>query len=130
MRTDVDTPRGATQFGSLVVCLPYPHQGGQLRMAHQGQETICDWSAKKGEAIKWAAFYSDCEHEVLEVISGHRITLTYNLYGTCLPGLFFHKCAGRHLLEETNFRDSSTKTLRMRTSSRDNEADFTIICSS
>ena len=55
-------------------------------MAHQGQETICDWSAEKGEAIKWAAFYSDCEHEVLEVISGHRITLTYNLYGMCLPG--------------------------------------------
>jgi hypothetical protein len=30
--------------------------------------------------IQWAAFYSDCEHEVLEVTSGHRITLTYNLY--------------------------------------------------
>ena len=54
-------------------------------MAHQGQETICDWSAKKGEAIQLAAFYSDCEHEVLEVISGYRITLTYNLYGKCLP---------------------------------------------
>ena len=26
----VDTPRGATQFGSLVVCLPYPHQGLSL----------------------------------------------------------------------------------------------------
>jgi hypothetical protein len=25
-RKHVDTPRGATQFGSLVVCLPYPHQ--------------------------------------------------------------------------------------------------------
>ena len=30
--------------------------------------------------IQWAAFYSDCEHEVEEVIAGHRITLTYNLY--------------------------------------------------
>lgn len=36
-------------------------------------------------AVKWAAFYSDCEHEVLEVTSGHRITLTYNLYYT--PGI-------------------------------------------
>lgn len=27
-----------------------------------------------------AAFYGDCEHEVLEVTSGYRITLTYNLY--------------------------------------------------
>lgn len=30
--------------------------------------------------IEWAAFYSDCEHEVMEVSSGHRLTLTYNLY--------------------------------------------------
>lgn len=26
-KAHVDTPRGPTQFGSLVVCLPYPHQG-------------------------------------------------------------------------------------------------------
>jgi hypothetical protein len=26
------------------------------------------------------ATYSDCEHEVLEVTRGHRVTLTYNLY--------------------------------------------------
>ena len=31
-------------------------------------------------SIRWAAFYSDCEHEVKEVTSGHRVTLTYNLY--------------------------------------------------
>lgn len=29
-----------------------------------------------------AAFYSDCEHEVREVTSGYRLTLTYNLYVT------------------------------------------------
>jgi hypothetical protein len=38
-----------------------------------------DWSGPS-KNIKWAAFYSDCEHEVLEVTSGHRMTLTYNLY--------------------------------------------------
>jgi hypothetical protein len=38
-----------------------------------------DWSGPDND-IKWAAFFSDCEHEVLEVTSGHRITLTYNLY--------------------------------------------------
>ena len=30
--------------------------------------------------IRWAAFFSDVEHEVLEVTEGHRVTLTYNLY--------------------------------------------------
>ncbi|KAL8895149.1 MAG: hypothetical protein Q9192_003812, partial [Flavoplaca navasiana] len=34
--------------------------------------------------LNWAAFYGDCEHEVLEVTSGHRVTLTYNLYYTTI----------------------------------------------
>ncbi|KAL8915126.1 MAG: hypothetical protein Q9172_006955 [Xanthocarpia lactea] len=79
----VDTPRGATQFGSLVVCLPCRHQGGALRISHgqesHKQETILHWGGQDA-MIQWAAFYSDCEHEVKEVIAGHRITLTYNLY--------------------------------------------------
>ncbi|KAH0533790.1 hypothetical protein FGG08_007556 [Glutinoglossum americanum] len=79
-KAHVDTPRGATQFGSLVVCLPYPHEGGQLAVRHKDLETIYDWSNTGTNEIAWAAFYSDCEHEVFEVKSGHRITLTYNLY--------------------------------------------------
>ncbi|KAH7381399.1 hypothetical protein DE146DRAFT_773172 [Phaeosphaeria sp. MPI-PUGE-AT-0046c] len=75
----VDTPRSELQFGSLVVCLPCEHEGGQLIVRHQGHTTTFDWSDEPND-IKWAAFYSDCEHEVLEVTSGHRITLTYNLY--------------------------------------------------
>jgi hypothetical protein len=78
----VDTPRGFTQFGSLVVCLPNVHEGGHLRVAHKGVERFFDLGSKavNNSAIQWAAFYSDCEHEVLPVISGHRITLTYQLY--------------------------------------------------
>lgn len=53
-------------------------------MAHHGLEMEWDWSNKRktedDESIEWAAFYSDCEHEVKEVTSGHRVTLTYNLY--------------------------------------------------
>lgn len=62
-----------------MVCLPCDHEGGQLVVRHQDQAATFDWSGS-GSDIKWAAFYSDCEHEVLEVTSGHRITLTYNLY--------------------------------------------------
>lgn len=71
-------------MGSLVVCLPALHEGGQLVVRHQGREKVFDWSGEKGtNTIQWAAFFSDCEHEVLEVTSGHRVTLTYNLYSTC-----------------------------------------------
>lgn len=55
------------------------------------QNVIFDWSTTRGAApaeIKWAAFYSDCEHEVHEVTSGHRVTLTYNLYLTRGVGHF------------------------------------------
>ncbi|TVY33603.1 hypothetical protein LSUB1_G007087 [Lachnellula subtilissima] len=75
----VDTPRGATQFGSLVICLPNPFKGGQFCVTHKGHSTFFDWD-ENATSIQWAAFYSDCEHEVLEVTEGHRITLTYNLY--------------------------------------------------
>lgn len=82
----VDTPRGNSQIGSLVVCLPLLHEGGQLQIRHKGEETTYDWGNATNE-ISWAAFYSDCEHEVLEVTSGHRITLTYNLYALRRSGM-------------------------------------------
>lgn len=78
-KAHVDTPRSNGQFGSLVVCLPLAHEGGQLQVRHSGREFTFDWGSST-DAVSWAAFYSDCEHEVLEVTSGHRITLTYNLY--------------------------------------------------
>lgn len=83
-KAHIDTPRSEHQIGSLFVCLSHVHEGGQLVLQHRGREIVFDWSGEKGRhAIQWAAFYSDCEHEVLEVTSGERITLTYNLYATC-----------------------------------------------
>lgn len=38
------------------------------------------WHHADLRSIHSAAFYGDCEHEVLEVTKGHRITLTYRLY--------------------------------------------------
>ena len=71
-------------FGSLVVVFPTPHEGGALSLRHHGQE----WSFDSGQAlaavdkptIGYVAFFGDVEHEVAPVTSGHRITLTYNLY--------------------------------------------------
>lgn len=78
----VDTPKGFTQFGSLVIYLPNQHKGGRMRVAHKGVERFFDLGSKSEDSstIQWASFYGDCEHEVLPVTSGHRITLTYQLY--------------------------------------------------
>ncbi|KAM0738036.1 hypothetical protein ACQRIT_007512 [Beauveria bassiana] len=41
-KAHVDTPHSPMQFRSLVVCLPVEHQGGQLKVHHQGEETTFD----------------------------------------------------------------------------------------
>jgi hypothetical protein len=85
-KAHVDTPRSTCHFGSLVVCLPLQFKGGALEVRHKGKTVTFDWSdavnGSDGEtpSICWAAFYSDCEHEIFEVTEGHRLTLTYNLY--------------------------------------------------
>ena len=80
----VDTPRGKNMFGSLVIVFPTPHEGGALHLRHRGQEWIFDsgqeLAAKDKPSIGYVAFFSDIEHEVAPVTSGHRVTLTYNLY--------------------------------------------------
>ncbi|KAF6826138.1 oxidoreductase [Colletotrichum plurivorum] len=69
----VDTPRSSLQIGSLVVCLPTEHKGGELAVRQNGRSHTFDWGANSEKPlIQWAAFYSDCEHEVFEVKSGHR----------------------------------------------------------
>jgi hypothetical protein len=71
-------------FGSLVVVLPTPHEGGTLVFRHHGQEWTFDSSttllAALPNSIAYAAFFCDVEHEISPVTSGHRVTLTYNLY--------------------------------------------------
>ncbi|PYI16592.1 hypothetical protein BO99DRAFT_217958 [Aspergillus violaceofuscus CBS 115571] len=83
--THVDTPRSESQIGSLVVCLPSQFSGGRLTVRHGGQQKAFDWSEASQSAIQWAAFYSDCEHEIETITEGHRLTLTYNLYITQAP---------------------------------------------
>ena len=77
-------------IASLVVVLPTKHAGGALLFRHAGLEYEVDSAKLIGEAttptIAYAAFYSDVEHEVLPVASGHRVTITYNLFFTGSPG--------------------------------------------
>ncbi|KAJ3503549.1 hypothetical protein NLJ89_g8381 [Agrocybe chaxingu] len=88
-KAHVDTPRSDQMFGSLVVILPTAHTGGSLVFRHLGNE----WTFDSAKAVNeeptphaaFVAFFSDVEHEVCEVTSGHRVTLTYNLYFTQSP---------------------------------------------
>lgn len=69
--------------GSLVIVFPTPHSGGELVLRHGENKWKFDGaslaSSGPSPSIAYIAFYSDVEHEVLKVTSGHRVTITYNL---------------------------------------------------
>nr|VWP02668.1 Oligopeptide transporter OPT-like protein [Ganoderma boninense] len=70
-----DTPRSQSMFASLVVILPTPHEGGALVLRHGDEEFTFDAAALlagRTSSIAYIAFFSDVEHEVLPVRSGHR----------------------------------------------------------
>ncbi|MEX2185183.1 MAG: 2OG-Fe(II) oxygenase, partial [Pirellulales bacterium] len=65
---------------TLVVSLPSPHSGGELVVVHEGRRhKIACGGAASGHLLSYAAFYADCEHEVLPVRDGYRLSLVYNL---------------------------------------------------
>ena len=64
---------------TLVVSLPVPGAGGELVIRHQGRETVVDMRTDEPSELVYAAFYADCEHEILPVTDGHRVCLVYNL---------------------------------------------------
>jgi hypothetical protein len=79
-----DTPRGPDMLGTLVVCLPSSFSGGALVLRHAGKSITFDWGPAIGEqedadTVHWAAFFGDVEHEVLPVVAGYRVTVTYKL---------------------------------------------------
>ncbi|MEV4126070.1 2OG-Fe(II) oxygenase [Nocardia sp. NPDC049707] len=71
-----DSEKADGMIGTLVVTLPSAFAGGELVIEQQGTKVTDQGSP---EELSFVAFYGDCEHEVLPVTDGFRITLTYNL---------------------------------------------------
>lgn len=78
-------------FGSLVVVLPFPHKGGDLLLRHHGRQLTFDGFGLIHDvtipSVAYIAFFSDIEHEVTPVESGHRVTITYNIYFDATKGV-------------------------------------------
>ncbi|KAK2047855.1 2OG-Fe(II) oxygenase superfamily protein [Colletotrichum somersetense] len=71
-----DSEKCPGMFGTLVICLPSPHEGGDVVVKHAGQTKT--FKTSKFEQ-SFACWYSDVQHEVLPVTDGYRVVLTYNL---------------------------------------------------
>ena len=76
----------------MLIGLPTAFAGGDLRVSHDGEEIIIDWSDaekkfKKTSTLPWVFFFSDVEHEVYPVKSGVRLTIAYDVYHAGQGGL-------------------------------------------
>ncbi|MBX3740543.1 MAG: 2OG-Fe(II) oxygenase [Akkermansiaceae bacterium] len=75
-----DTEKLDAMFGTLIIALPSAHEGGGLFIRHAGKEIEVDFSEPEHRhKFQHAAFFADCEHEVVPVRSGYRCCLVYNL---------------------------------------------------
>ena len=74
-----DTEKAPGMFATLVVVLPSTSTGGELLVRHKDREVRLDFHAPDPAEVAFAAFYTDCIHEVLPVTSGFRLALIYNL---------------------------------------------------
>jgi len=77
-----DTEKVDRMIGTLSLSLPTAGDGGELVVVHGGKETIYDMNVEEPSEIAYAAFYSDCIHEVRPVTEGHRVSLIFNLFLT------------------------------------------------
>lgn len=79
-RMHKDSEKEPGMFGTLVIGLPSRHTGGELRVCFEGREEAFSFAEAAIEhRFPYAAFFADCDHELLPVTSGHRVCLVYNL---------------------------------------------------
>lgn len=74
-----DTEKAPGMFATLIIVLPSPYTGGELRVRHGEREVHLDLQRTDPSEVAFAAFYADCLHEILPITSGWRLTLIYNL---------------------------------------------------
>lgn len=73
-----DSEKEKGMFATLVINLPSAFEGGELIVEFDNQKIVIDFSSNQFD-FQYAAFYADCTHQLLEVKSGYRICLVYNL---------------------------------------------------
>jgi hypothetical protein len=78
-----DAKKEKGTFGTLIIQLPSNYTGGELIICgNRGAQFKYDFGQandKSGYSVQYAAYYSDLEHEMVEVKSGYRLVLRYNL---------------------------------------------------
>jgi len=91
-----DSEKEKGMFGTLIIGLPSKHTGGELIVKFDGRTETVDFSeASSTYKIPFAAFYADCEHQIVPITSGYRVCLVYNLVQNDVQDkIQFHQVGG------------------------------------
>jgi hypothetical protein len=74
-----DSEKVPGMYGTLVLCLPSEHTGGDVRLVQGKTERVLRTASGSKFDMSALAWYSDVKHEVKPIESGYRLVLTYNL---------------------------------------------------
>ncbi|KAI8262579.1 hypothetical protein K4K58_000483 [Colletotrichum sp. SAR11_239] len=74
-----DSEKEPGMVGTLVICLPSEHQGGDVHLAFGSDQRVFSTAPTSIFDITTLAWFSDVTHEVKELTSGYRLALTYNI---------------------------------------------------
>lgn len=75
----MDSETEPDMVGTLVVCLPSRHQGGDVHISFRSEKRTLATDTTSTWDITALAWYSDVTHEVAELTDGYRLVLTYKL---------------------------------------------------
>lgn len=87
-------------FATIVIVLPSPYTGGEVRVLHGSEEKVLDFCGSSQQNTAVLAWYTDVLHEVKPIKSGFRLALSYNLIQTgpnSIPLLPTEDSAATHL---------------------------------
>ncbi len=73
-----DSEKEKGMFATLVITLPGEYEGGEFVIKFDNKQKLIEKDINKFD-IQYTAFYADCSHELLEIKSGYRLSLVYNL---------------------------------------------------
>lgn len=74
-----DSEKTPGMFGTLVICLPSEHSGGEVHLVCGGKRTVLETAKHSQYDLSTLAWYSDVQHEIKPILSGYRLVMTYNL---------------------------------------------------
>ncbi|ROV99032.1 hypothetical protein VMCG_06678 [Cytospora schulzeri] len=100
-RRHKDSEKSPGMIGSLIICLPSKHEGGQVHLSHAGKDHVYATAPNSAFNLTALAWYSDVTHEIKEVTAGHRLVLTYNIVQRAGGG----KSAGFFVQQQAQLKD-------------------------